>query len=117
MKSDDVKFYITVAGIGVGVYLLYQFWQKFKTGVGSVTCAPVTALANWYVSLTSCGISIPTGMVLLPNGQAIAVANIPGGVSSVSGSNSATFVYGGTRYYLNSPSDSNGNWAASLTLG
>lgn len=116
MDKDTTKLLLYV-GVGVGaVYLLSKIWSSVSSAVASATDPATTALANWYVQLTSGGQLIPTGMVMLPSGQAIAVADIPGGVQNVSGTNSAMFVYGGQTYYLNSPHDSNGNWAASTTL-
>jgi hypothetical protein len=115
MDTDDIKTYALIGGIGLGAYLLYKAFSGVKTVVCAVTAPATAALANWYVSLTSCGAAIPTGQVLLPNGTAVPVAQLQ--VSSVAGTNSAMFTYGGQTYYLNSPHDSNGNWAASLTLG
>ena len=121
-QSDavDDKIMSTIAMLaGFGI-LAYVAWQAFKGGVGAITNPATTALANWYVSLTGQGAMIPQGQILLPNGQSVPVANVllstvnaasnPSGIAGV-------FNYNGQTLYLNSGADSNGNYAASLSLG
>lgn len=103
-----------VVGAGA-LYLLYQLWQKLSTAVPNLTNPATTALANWYVQLTAQGSPIPQGFILFPDGTSVSSAVL--NIAMVPNTNSATFQYLGQSYYLNSPHDENGNWAASTSLG
>ena len=112
--TQGVQDAIVIGGALVGLYLLYKVysgWASIGRGVADVTLTP---LANLYARLTMAGQMIPTGIILLPNGGTVAVAQLV--VRPVPGTNSAAFNYGGTTYYLNTPHDENGNWAASARL-
>lgn len=115
MKTDDIKFWLLVAGIGGIAYWLYKKLPQ-------ITCKPVTAAANAYACATYFAQNFNTGeqsqltgAVILPDGSSVAMTQLQ--VRSVPGYNAATFIYNATRYYLNNPSDANGNWQASYTLG
>jgi hypothetical protein len=108
MKTESL---IELALIAAGVYLLYKAWGT----AASAANASVTAAAQAYVSLTSGPAMQATGNIILPTGTAISVNDV--NPTPVSGTNSATFNYLGTQYYLNTPSDSStGDWTADTTL-
>jgi hypothetical protein len=111
----DIKNWLIIGAVAGGVYLAYKLFggaaQVANTANNAINQG-ASALANWYVKLTSSGAAIPTGMIILPNGAAVPVSQLQ--VSPVpGGGNSAMFNYGGATYYLNSPHDANGNWEAS----
>ena len=81
-------------------------------GQSILTWSPLKA---FYDYLTSQNVMIPQGIILMPNGDAVPVAQV--NPRMVPGTNSASFQYQGATYYLNSPHDENGNWAASTTIG
>jgi hypothetical protein len=110
--SINYKSVLLIAAVVIGGLWLVK---KLSGGVAAITGSVVNPLADFYVYLTSQGAMIPSGIVLLPNGTTLPVAQAA--PRTVPNSNSASFVYAGTTYYLNTPSDANGNWAASLTLG
>lgn len=100
----------------VAAFAVYELFLK-KTASGSglvsrVICGPISSIANAYVAATSCPAAVPTGSVILPNGQAIPVSSIACGIQSVCGSNAATFQYNCQQYELNCGHDANGNWHA-----
>lgn len=102
------------AGLGVA-YLLYKAWGGISKTVSNLTAPVVNPLADWYAALTANGSPIPQGFVLLPDGSSVSTARL--NIAMVPNTNSATFSYNSQTYYLNSPHDENGNWAASTVMG
>jgi hypothetical protein len=120
LSGSGMNQLILVGGLALIAYFILQSLAKkgaeaAAAATRAVTAPVVNPLAEFYVYLTSQGVMIPQGVVLMPNGDAVPVANL--NVRSVPGTNSATFQYQGGTYYINGPHDANGNWAASTTLG
>lgn len=99
--------------LGAGAYVLYKLFAGVIGGVAAATNTITAPLANLYVRLSTSGSPIPQGIILLPNGETVPVANLQ--VRPIPGSNRATFTYNYATYYLNTPHDQYGNWAASTT--
>ncbi len=119
MDKDTGKIVLyAVVGLGV-LYVLYKVWTNVSGAVASVTSPATTALANWYTQLTSNGQPIPQGFVLFPDGTSVSLAqvNVTAVPNSATQSGiSGTFTYNGQTWYLNSPHDANGNYAANTSL-
>lgn len=103
--SVNAKDLATWALLGGAVYLLLKV-------TGGANQAIKTA-ADWYVKFTSPASPVPQGAVLMPDGSTIPVASLnilpdPTGTG-------AYFDYNLRRWYLNTPSDANGNWLASTS--
>lgn len=110
-----------IVGIGA-VYLVLKALNVAKGAVAAATAPAVNQLADWYAQLTMAGATIPTGVAVLPDGSSVSIASIAGGLRSVPNPASpagisGAFNYGGRTWYLNSAGDSNGNYAASTSLG
>jgi hypothetical protein len=107
----DIESWLPVAAVGVGIYFLYTALQNFfgKTGAGG---AAINSAAQAYVNLTSGGAIVPTGNVVLPDGNSIPVSSI-----NMNASTGANFTYNGANYSIQSGTDSNGNWTAVPTCG
>lgn len=108
--TDSTRDVMTLALLAAGVYVAGKYILPLLKLPGQAVDDATTALANFYVWLTSQGQQIPQGVILLPNGTTVPVAGL--NVMSMPGSNNAFFQYGGVNYYLTAPHDSNGNWAA-----
>lgn len=111
------KDLLTLALVAGGGYLLYKLWGTVAQ-VGSAAAAAeksaVTSAAQAYVGMTSGPAMQATGMVVLPDGSSVPVSQL--NIQPVAGTNSASVSYMGSQYYLNAPSESDGNWYAESTL-
>lgn len=116
LSGSGMQQLILVGGLALIAYFIVSSLAKKGAQVAqAATGAVVNPLADFYAYLTAQGATVPQGVVLMPNGDAVPVAIL--NVRSVPNTNSATFQYQGGTYYINGPHDANGNWAASTTLG
>lgn len=99
MNTEDlVKWGV----IGLGAYLLWQWWQS----AGNVVSAATAPFANWYVNFTTPPVT-PLGNAIFANGTYVPMSMItPNWVG-----NSLQFTYLGVTYALSSH-DANGNYPA-----
>lgn len=109
-EGTSTRDVLSLALLAGGAYIVGKYLVPLLSGVSRATDAATSALANAYVRLTGEGQMIPQGSILLPTGEWVPVANLQ--VMSMPGSSNAFFQYGGVNYYLTTPHDSNGNWAA-----
>lgn len=111
MKRDDL---IMLALLGVGAYIV---WRYFQQAVQTVTAPATTAIANTWVYLSSAW----NNMTLFPSMSVLGNAVMPDGslvpMSSFTLKGDSTgALYGNYagHYYQFTPSDSNGNFPATL---
>jgi hypothetical protein len=117
MKTSDL---ITL-GVGAGIlYALYKFVKgpaaAAVDSTASAIAAPIAAVSNWFYGSVN---MTPSGLVILPNGQQVQMANAAlGSIYFDSATNTAHFVYNGIPYVIQAnPSggpayDQNGNYHA-----
>ncbi|HZT04347.1 MAG TPA: hypothetical protein VFA39_19020 [Steroidobacteraceae bacterium] len=103
-------------GLAIAAVIAYLYIKK---KLPAVTQPVSNAIANAYLSLPPAlgGLPAPinaTHSVILPSGGVVPIANIPGGLSFNSQLNAGQFVYQGVSYLIQGPSDSNGNFSATL---
>lgn len=119
MSDDNTKMLVTIGLVGAAAYALYMLLQqvgKIGSGVagtvGQATNAATSAIANAWVSMTSTSMGGVPGNVLFPDGNVVALAMTP---VKTDAAGNVYVMEGGAMYQLG-PSDTNGNWPATLML-
>ena len=119
LAGIDINTLLILAAVGIGGYLLV----KALGGLKKVADAGTSAAADVYLRMfPNPPAMVPQGAVVLPNGTAVPLDTLSATgtvqpTTQADGTPGATFVWQGARYYLNAPSDANGNWQASSTMG
>lgn len=100
--------------IGVGAYLVYQFFNS--NNPNNPINAASQSIADLWVSLTSPAMSVPQGNVLMPDGSSFPTSNLTGMSFGFNSSNVATFVGSDGNTYSLAP-QVGGNYTATLYTG
>jgi hypothetical protein len=88
------KNLLTIAAIGVGIYLAWKFWATIKQKAAAAVDAVAAPIADAYSSLTLPGDVELIGNVRLPNGTEIPLNSLNVEPSTMS------FTYLGNRYRI-----------------
>jgi hypothetical protein len=107
---DTKTDWVEIALLGLGAYIIWDIFFSTSGPVNQAANSVASGIANAYVNLTSPAAPVPQGSVIMPDGSSFPASGLTG-MGLVSGPGSLTFQSNGTTYAL-SPSDANGNYAA-----